>query len=73
MALSLMIYASSVAALLALPDFFKNNGNKAYTDKADAVKNEGLLLSLGVGTRYGNMFRIDDRGIKLAKYGFKLE
>jgi len=70
--LSLMIYASSVAALLALPDFLKSNDYKLYKSQPSAVENEALLFSLGIGTRHGNMFRIDDRGMKLAKYGFKL-
>ncbi len=71
--LSLMIYASSIASLQALPKFLKENDNKSYASQSSGIKNEALLFSLGIATRHGNMFRIDERGIKLAKYGFELE
>ena len=71
--LVLTIYSASVSALYALPDFLKKNHYTTYKSGTGAVENEGLLFSLGVATRYGNMFRLDDRGITLAKYGFKLD
>ena len=70
--LALMIYACSVAALLALKDFLVNNDNKLYKSQPNANSNEALLFSLGVATRTGTMFRIDERGKNLAKYGFRL-
>jgi len=70
--LALTIYSASVSALYALPDFLKKNHYIVYKSSSSAVENEGLLFSLGVGTRHGNMFRLDDRGINLAKYGFEL-
>lgn len=67
--LALMVHSCSVAALLALPKFLDSNGGKLYLSRPGAVDYEGLLFSLGVGTRHGNMFRIDERGSQLAQYG----
>lgn len=68
--LALMVHSCSVSALLALPEFLNNNGGKLHCSRPGPVADEGLLFSLGVGTRHGNMFRIDERGRQLAQHGF---
>ncbi|ARR51892.1 hypothetical protein ETN89_20540 (plasmid) [Photobacterium damselae subsp. damselae] len=68
----LVIQSASVAALRALQAFLNANGLSRYKSGYGRIKEEGLLLSLGVATRYGNMFRINDIGILLATHGLKL-
>jgi hypothetical protein len=70
--LALMLQSCSIAALLALPAFLQANNSSLHKRHPGPVENEALLFSLGVGTRHGNMFRIDERGKRLAEFGFGL-
>lgn len=68
--MALMIQACSVAALQALPKFLQDNDAKSHQNRPGAVPCEALLFSLGVGTRHGNLFRIDETGVLMARHGF---
>lgn len=71
--LALLIQASSVAALRALPEFIKANGGSCCKRSNGGVPQEGLLLSLGVATRIGSIFQVDVIGQALAIHGFGIE
>lgn len=70
--LSLIVQGCPVVALIALPDFLESNNWLSYQSGFNPSVYESRLFSLGVGTRHGNMFRLDALGIKLAKHGFNL-
>lgn len=70
--LSLIVQGCPVVALVALPDFLESNNWLSYQSGFNLSVYESRLFSLGVGTRHGNMFRLDTLGIKLAKHGFNL-
>lgn len=70
--LSLIVQGCPVVALVALPDFLESNNWLSYQSGFNPSVYESRLFSLGVGTRHGNMFRLDTLGIKLAKHGFNL-
>ena len=71
--ISLIIQSASVAALKALPAFLDSNGNICHKSSPGGIPEEGLLLSLGVAMRHGNMFRIDETGQRLARFGFGID
>jgi hypothetical protein len=71
--LALLIQASSVAALRALPEFISANGNRCFKHSNGGIPQEGLLLSLGVATRFGSGFQVDVFGQALAIHGFGIE
>jgi hypothetical protein len=64
-----IIHACTVPALKALPAFFEQSGKRPYS-RGYQAPGEGLLLSLGIAYRFGNVFRIDDRGQTLFTHGF---
>jgi DNA-directed RNA polymerase subunit F len=71
--LALIIQSCSISALKALPEFIKNNNMNTYKSRNTGSKEEPLLLSMGVATRVGSMFRLDSRGENIAAFGFNLE
>lgn len=71
--LALIVESGSIAALRCLPAFLDGNENKLYRSIPSAAPHEGLLFSLGVATRHGNMFRLDENARKLAEFGFGIQ
>jgi len=71
--LILMIQNASIPALKSVPEFIKNNELKLHKNGMGTIEQEALIISLGVATRSGSMFRLDKRGQKLVEYGFKLK
>jgi len=69
----LIIQSASIAALRALPSFLLSNQNSCHKSSPGGIPEEGLLFSLGIAMRHGNMFRIDRTGSLLAKHGFGID
>ena len=69
-ALSQLIQAGAVPAILSLRDFFETSDGLAYRRGLGQIVEEPLLMSLGFGYRSGNMFRISELGQTLYKHGF---
>lgn len=68
--LVLIVIAGSVPALLALPKFLEGNKGVPHFGKGGQLPLEPILTSLGVASRFGNMFRIDEQGQLLYEAGF---
>ena len=58
----LLIQSSSIAGLRALPYFLSLNSFSCHKSSVGGIPEEGILFSLGVAMRHGNMFRIDKMG-----------
>lgn len=71
--IALIIQSSSIAALMALPLFLASNNNSCHKSGIGSIPEEGLLFSLGIAKRHGNMFRIDETGQLLAIHGYGIE
>lgn len=69
-ALSQLIQAGAVPAILSLRDFFAATEGLPYRRGLGQPAEEPLLLSLGFGYRSGDMFRISELGQILYKHGF---
>ena len=59
--LALIIQSSSIPALKSIGTFMKSR-----------VKEELLLLSLGIASRFGTGLSLDDNGKKLAEFGLNI-
>lgn len=68
--LSQLIQAGAVPAILSLLDFFEVTEGLPYRSGFVQTVEEPLLMSLGFGHRYGDMFRISTLGQTLYKHGF---
>ncbi|PZP54860.1 MAG: hypothetical protein DI586_08610 [Micavibrio aeruginosavorus] len=68
--IAMIIYAASVPALNAIKSYFRRTNGKPYITHAGAVEEEPLLMSLGVASRFGNGFRVDERGQNFYRYCF---
>lgn len=71
--IALIIQSSSVAAIRALPSFLMANNFSLSKNGPGAIPEEGLLFSLGIATRFGSGFSINDLGRNIAIHGFGLE
>lgn len=69
--LSQVIQTASAPALISLQSFMDGNNGKLYTTGHSLIKEEPLITSIGLASRYGNAFRISDFGHKLYLYGFQ--
>jgi len=67
--LTLIIISTSIPAIEALKKFMSENisGSSHHMDKSL----ESLILSAGVGSRYGTQFRVSELGMKLYKNSLK--
>lgn len=63
-----IVHAASIPALKAVVSFFSGPQGRRAT-----IEEEPLLLSLGVGIRFGNGFRVSNLGVALHKFGMKGE
>jgi len=71
--IALLIQSASIAALRAVPSFLSSNNSSCHQSSPSGIPEEGLLFSLGIAMRHGNMFRIDKTGQLLARHGFGIE
>ncbi|HHL4079893.1 hypothetical protein [Burkholderia anthina] len=68
--LALLVLSASVPALMALPSFFEGNANRPFLSRGGQLEQEPLLISVGIASRFGNMFRVNESGILLYEIGF---
>lgn len=68
--LSQIVQAALAPALTALKVFIDRNGGKLYLSGHGLIQEEPLLISIGLGSRFGNMFRVSELGGKLYVHGF---
>jgi hypothetical protein len=72
--LLLIIQSSSIPALKSVKTFMEYTKNKGYINGLKSqIREEALLLSLGVANRFGSGLRLDENGKKLAEFGFKIK
>jgi hypothetical protein len=68
--MSLIVLSASVPAINALSAFFKKNKDLSHTHNSK-VEEEPLLLSMGICSRNGTLFKISELGEKLYIFGIK--
>ncbi|MBQ0822695.1 hypothetical protein KBI52_21140 [Microvirga sp. HBU67558] len=68
--LSQLIHSSSVPALRAIPSFLLANENP-YKSGIGEIPEEPLIMSMGLATRSGTMFRMSRDGEALWRWGFR--
>ena len=72
--LLLIIQSSSIPALNSIKEFMEHSDNKGYINGLKScVKEEPLLVSIGIANRFGTGLRLDENGKKLAEFGLKLK
>lgn len=64
-----IVHSASIPALNALETYLERNENGSASGLA-VPKEEPLLMSIGLGSRYGNRFMVTDQGVSLFRLGF---
>lgn len=65
-----IVHSASIPALLAFQTYFERTGGLTGSTSRGEIRDESLLMSTGLASRFGNKFTISDLGFLLNSFGF---